>query len=907
MPGAVTAGVKCFSTSETVSLQTYRKKRKFDTTPEPHGRQARRKGNCFVVQKHDARRLHYDFRLELDGVMKSWAVTRGPSLDPHEKRLAVHVEDHPIEYNDFEGTIPQGQYGGGTVMIWDRGEWFPEGDPHDGYKKGHLSFRLEGEKLHGGWHLVRMHGRKGETKEPWLLIKADDEEARSAKAGDILEEMPRSVVSGRSIPEIAEGKGKARVWHSNRSVKANVRAGATRGSATARRAERARRASAGRSKRGKASRTKKAKDAVALPDFVPPSLATLRALAPDGADWVHEVKFDGYRIQTRLDHGEVRLLTRKGLDWTSKFPNIAEAAGKLPADTALIDGEIVVEENGVPSFSALQAALKAGRSEAFIYYAFDLLHCDGHDLTAFPMIERKAALAELIDHGRQGPIHLSEHFEDDGARMLERVCGMGLEGLVSKKRNEPYRSGRSDAFVKVKCSNAQELVVGGYAPSNVQHNAIGALVVGYYDDGRLHYAGRVGTGYTQATAKDLWKRLHLLEIDKPPFDDLPRAERRAARWVKPTMVIEANLGGWTTDNLVRQAAFKGMREDKPAREVVREVPAMATNATTESQSGSRRPARRARSASARNPRSVGKPSGAKPKATSSNDSEVRFTHPDRVYWADVGITKQDLADYYRAAWQWMAPYVTGRPLAFLRCPDGTAGECFFQKHASTGLTEANLRTLIDRKRRQIIAIEDLDGLLSLVQAGVLEIHVRGSKMDSLELCDRIVFDLDPGEDVPWSSLVAAARDVRTRLAGVKLESFVKLSGGKGLHVILPVKGVGWDEAKAFAQTVASAMVTDDPKRYVAKMTKSLRGGKIFIDYFRNSLEQTSVAAYSTRARAGAPVSVPVSWDELGRTKGANQYTVLNLGRRLGGLKQDPWADMNRLRQTLPASGTRRRV
>ncbi len=484
---------------------------------------------------------------------------------------------------------------------------------------------------------------------------------------------------------------------------------------------------------------------------------------------------------------------------------------------------------------------------------------------------------------------------------------MGLEGIVSKKLNEPYRSGRSDAFVKIKCSKAQELVVGGYAPSNAQPNAIGALVVGVYENGGLHYAGRVGTGYTQAVARDLWKRLHPTEIDKPPFHDIPREERRVARWVKPTMVIEANLGGWTTDGIVRQAAFKGVREDKPAREVVREVPKMA--AKTKAKSAKK--AATAKSATVKSTPAAAKPARStsgrrKATATDNSPGEVRFTHPDRVYWPDVGITKQQLADYYRAAWDWMAPYVVERPLSLVRCPDGVAGECFFQKHASAGLSEAHLRTVIDSKRRQIIAIEDLDGLLSLVQAGVLEVHVRGSMLDSLERCDRIVFDLDPGEGVAWPEIVAAARDVRERLAGIELESFVKLSGGKGLHVVVPVEGADWDTVKTFAQTVATTMALDAPDRYLAKMTKAQRDGRIFIDYFRNSLEQTSVAAYSTRARAGAPVSVPVTWEELGRTKGANQYTVLNLGKRLGGLKQDPWQDMNRVRQSLPKFDTRKR-
>jgi bifunctional non-homologous end joining protein LigD len=905
-----------------VGLQVYRKKRKFDVTSEPRGRTARTKGNQFVIQKHAARRLHYDLRLELDGVMKSWAITRGPSLVPGEKRLAVHVEDHPIEYNAFEGTIPKGEYGGGTVMIWDRGHWYPEGDPHVGYKKGHLDFTLEGDKLRGRWHLVRMHGRAGEKKEPWLLIKANDEEARSAKDPDILEEQPLSVVSGRSIPEIAEGKGSKRVWHSSKSVQENVKDGATRGHASSRGAgaSKASQPSARAPRRSttlkrattkKGATKSKSEDkesrphGAPLPDFLPPSLATLRATAPGDEGWVHEIKFDGYRIQARLDHGKVRLLTRKGLDWSSKFPNIAAAVARLPARTALIDGEVVIEgEGGISSFSGLQAALKAGERERFVYYVFDLLHLDGRDLTRLPLIERKAELARLVGSARNGAIKYSEHFEEPGPSMLRHARQLGLEGIVSKRGDAPYRSGRSDSFIKTKCENAQEFVVGGYSPSTVSPRAIGALVAGYYNRGGLMYAGRIGTGYTQTVARDLWQRLHPLEIDAPPFDQIPHEEarRRDVRWVEPKLVIEAHFRGWTADGLVRQAAFKGVREDKPPQEVVREMPAVTDASASDATRAAPKIAAEAAKAMTRISKAKARPSsrkasgrGAKPAA----EGEVRFTHPDRVYWADVGVTKQDLADYYRSVWDFMAAQVVNRPLALVRCPDGTAGQCFFQKHASAGLTEKNLRTVIDSKRRQIIAVEDLDGLLSLVQAGVLEVHVRGSTMDHLDLCNRIVFDIDPGDDVPWAGVVAAARDVRDRLAAIDLQSFVKLTGGKGLHVVLPIDGADWATTKGFAQAIALAMTDDDPKRYVAKMTKSLRTGKIFVDYLRNSLEQTSVAAYSTRARAGAPVSAPVTWEELGRTKGGNQYTVLNLGKRLAGLKRDPWADIGRVKQKLP--------
>jgi bifunctional non-homologous end joining protein LigD len=922
-----------------VGLQIYRRKRKFDVTSEPSGRTARTRGDRFVIQKHAARRLHYDLRLELDGVMKSWAVTRGPSLVPGEKRLAVHVEDHPIEYNTFEGTIPQGEYGGGTVLLWDRGHWHPEGDPHRGLRKGNLTFTLDGEKLHGTWHLVRMRGRPGESKENWLLIKAHDQWERSERDPDVLEEMPNSVVTGRSIPEIAEGKGKKRVWHSNRNVKANIRAGATLGAAASKprsgRATRRTTAAAGNGANTKKSKSRaKAKKSAGspLPDFVPPSLATLRATAPSGPGWVHEIKFDGYRIQAHLDRGDVRLLTRKGLDWTERFAAVARAISGLPAETALLDGEIVVEdEHGASNFALLQDTLKSGAQDRFVYYLFDLLYLDGDDLRDLPLVERKARLKQLLaeaDAIDRKTIRYSEHFDEDGPVVWQHACDMRLEGIVSKRADAPYRPGRSEEFIKTKCADAQEFVVGGYSPSTALANAIGALAVGYYDGGRLVYAGRIGTGYTQATARALWKRLHAIERERPPFDVIPAAERRRrdVRWVEPKLVIESHFRGWTGDQLVRQAAFKGLREDKPPTEVVREVaravdnppstgnnaspaPRVAAEALKSMTRKSDRPTKRPRSARARGSPDRGR-AAAKGKSSrragSSLEADVRLTHPDRVYWVDVGVTKQDLADYYRDVWHFMAPHVVGRPLALVRCPEGTKGECFFQKHAAAGLTPALLHAVIDSKGREVIAVEDLDGMMSLVQAGVLEVHVRGSRIDRLDHCDRIVFDLDPGEGLRWADIVAAAREVRERLQALDLESFVKLSGGKGLHVLVPIEAADWNTVKSFVQAFAQAMAADHPDRYIAKMTKAARGGKIFVDYLRNSLEQTAVAAYSTRARAGAPVSVPVSWQELGRSKGSNQYTVRNLSQRLSALKQDPWRDVNRVRQRLPDLKTLRK-
>jgi len=906
-----------------VALELYRSKRKFDVTAEPRGRKAPRGGDRYVIQKHAARRLHYDLRLELDGVMKSWAVARGPSLDPAEKRLAVHVEDHPIEYNSFEGTIPQGEYGGGTVMIWDRGHWFPEGDPHRGYAKGHLDFVLDGEKLRGRWHLVRMRSRDSDRHENWLLIKGKDEEARSGRSRDILEEEPLSAATGRSMDEIAAGKGKKRVWHSRRDAdkasadtrpqtqrefkaqlwalansqgKKNSKPQATVTSPAKSEPKSPPRPAARRKSRAKpAAMTPARKRSAAapqgggsgrLPGFIPPSLAALHDAAPSGADWIHEIKFDGYRIETRLDRGKVKLLTRKALDWTHRFKRIADALAALPAETALLDGELVVEnEKGVSSFSMLQTDLKDGRGDRFVYWVFDLLHLDGRDLTDEPLIERKAALRRLLrGKSRAGPIRYAQHFDGDGPLIFKHACELNLEGIVSKLRDAPYRSGRSENFVKTKCHNAQEFVVAGFSPSTAMPKAVGALTVAFHDGGKLRYAGRVGTGYSRETARDLWKRLQPLRIDRPPVI-LPKDERRKdVIWVKPQLVVETEFRGVTHDGLLRQASYKGLREDKPAREVVREVagPAPANSAKMTQRQAVRKSAVPKR----------------KPLRANMNSeiANVHLTHPERVYWADVGVTKEDLAEYYVSVWAFMAPHVVDRPLAVVRGPEGTSGELFFQKHIASNIKESPLRHVVNAKEHDVIAVEKLGDLIALVQSGALEIHTRGSRLGRLEICDRIVFDLDPGDGVSWHEIVAAAQETRDRLKAAKLKSFVKLSGGKGIHVVVPIDGAGWDATKAFAACIANAMAADAPRRYLAKMTKALRQGKIFIDYLRNTREATSVAAYSTRARAGAPVSMPLSWQALTRSTGANQFTVLYLKKHL---KSDAWAEMGKVRQKLP--------
>ncbi len=842
-------------------LTTYRGKRRFDVTAEPKGVVARKKGHAYVIQKHDATRLHYDLRLELDGVMKSWAVTRGPSLDPNEKRLAVQVEDHPLEYNKFEGTIPKGEYGGGTVMVWDRGTWTPEIDAHKGLKKGHLSFTLDGEKLQGKWHLVRMHRRPGEKRDNWLLIKQKDEAARSARDKDILEEQSLSAKTGRSMDEIAGGTKKTTAKKATPRQKTSRRKTAKKLSAK------------------RKSKRKRAGDP--LPSFVAPSLATLSDKAPENGNWIHEIKFDGYRIQARLEDGKVKLLTRKGLDWTRKFPTIAAAIADLPADAALIDGELVVNDaHGVSSFSALQQTLKSGKDATMAYYAFDLMHLNGDDLRPLPLTHRKAALAKLIGKNSTGPLHLSESIDEPGPLLIKHACKLGLEGIISKRADASYHSGRGHDWLKTKCSGRQEFVVAGFAPSTADRHSVGALILGFYNDGEFVYAGRTGTGFTHKVARDLYRTFKPLVRSKSPFGTVPPEERgaRTPVWLEPKLVAEIDFQGWTHGDRVRHSSFQGLREDKAADEVVHEVKTAAAankSATVKRKSAPLRASK-----------------------TGVTVGAIKLSHPDRIYWEDAGVTKRDLAEFYSKIWKWMAPHLVGRPISLLRCPEGAAGQCFFQKHASAGISEDHLH-LVPEDGGKILSLDNLDGLLSLVQAGVLEVHVRGSTVAHLGDADRLVFDLDPGPGTDWKDVVAAARDVRARLAQIKLKTFLKTSGGKGLHVILPIKPTPWEEAKEFCHAVANAMAQDAPNRYVATATKSKRKGRIFIDYMRSSREATAVAPFSTRARPGAAVSTPIDWSELGTLKSADYYTVKTLPQHLARLRKDPWAGIGRVKQSLP--------
>jgi len=858
-----------------MALEAYRRKRRFGTTSEPRGsvkKPAAAEDGVFVVQKHDARRLHYDFRLEMDGVLKSWAVTRGPSLVPGEKRLAVHVEDHPLEYGDFEGTIPKGEYGGGTVILWDRGRWTPIGDAHKGYAKGHLDFELDGEKLKGRWHLVRMGRKPREKRENWLLIKGDDEAARKPSDPDILEEHPESVKTGRVVEEVA---GEKPGW-SSKTGRINPSA-----------------AEPDQKKRKAApadpSKLKGAKKGP-LPKFVEPTLATLVDEPPAGGRFIHEIKFDGYRLQARIEPGDVHLLTRSGLDWTSKFGKaLASSFKALPVRKALIDGELVVEnENGASDFSALQAALSEGRHDRFVFYAFDLLYLDGYDLRAVALSQRKEALASVFA-GETGILRLSEHFDADGDVILEHVCRLGLEGVVSKLRDAPYHSGRGKDWLKAKCSTRQEFVIAGYVPSTTSRKAIGSLVLGYHSGGKLVHAGRVGTGYTSKVAEDLFRRLERIRSASNPFAERLSADAaRQVRYVNPELVAEVEFRGWTADHILRHAAFRGLREDKPAKDVVAETVMVKAS---KSSSSTKRRAQKSEGVAA------------------SPSSNVKLTHPDRLYWPDVGVTKEGLADYYTQVWDRMAFYVAKRPLALVRCPGGVTEECFFQKHAWKGLNRSIrlARDPQDPSGEPILSIDDLDGLISLVQGGALEIHPWGSTLAKIEEPDMIIMDLDPGESVSWQQVAQAATEVRERLGQLGLAAFVKTSGGKGLHVVTPLRPkADWDAVKAFCKAMADAMAADSPDRFVATITKSKRRGKVLVDYLRNGRGATAVAPYSTRARPGAAVSMPVGWEEIGSISGAAYFTVGNAITRLTHLRADPWTEFRDAAVPLPTANRRKR-
>jgi len=864
-------------------LSTYRKKRDFEKTAEPSGKAkvAPSKRPRFVIQKHAATRMHYDLRLEFDGVFKSWAVTRGPSLDPRDKRLAVEVEDHPLDYGDFEGTIPKGEYGGGTVMIWDRGYWDSD-DSETGFKKGDLKFTLDGDKLHGSWVLVRMRNREGEKRTNWLLIKHRDEFAREGEANDILDE-DRSAASGRTMEQIAAGKGKApkpfmtaktrrmnadAVWHSNRGMAADARAGKLVTSAL--------------------SRAPEGKKVAAMPDFVAPQLCTPVEKPPSGAAWCHEIKFDGYRVQLRVEDGEVTLKTRKGLDWTGKFSAIAREARALP--DALVDGEIVaLDHNGTPNFSSLQAAIADGKTDNLIFFAFDLLFADGLDLRRLPLGERKARLKLLLDarKGKIGNIRYVEHFDADGEAVMESAKKLALEGIVSKKLGAPYHSGRTESWTKAKARAGQEVVIGGWKTTDGKFRS---LMAGVYRDDHLAFVGIVGTGFGQDTVRRIMPFLKANAWDKSPFGgkDAPK-KTRDVHWLKPELVAEIEFAGWTADGNIRQAAFKGLRQDKPAREITAEKPAMTSLAQP---------------AAAKAKVKSGKLAGGK----SNEVMGVVISNPDKALWPDAGdamsVTKLDLAHYFEAVGDWMIGYLKGRPCSIVRAPDGIRGQQFFQRHGMQGTSKLLNLVKVSGDRKPYLQIDRVEGLAAVAQAGGLELHPWNCAPNEYDTPGRLVFDLDPAPDVAFADVVEAAKTMREHLSALGMESFCKTTGGKGLHVVVPLlygarDKVTWKEAKAFAQGVCQLMARENPESYLINMSKQKRTGKIFLDYLRNDRMSTAVAVLSPRARDGATVSMPLSWAQVKGDLDPKRFTVRSVPALLA--KSKAWRDYDEAASSIKAA------
>jgi bifunctional non-homologous end joining protein LigD len=794
------------------SLERYREMRDFSITPEPAGRRkaagakAARKGAQlrFYVQRHAATRLHYDFRLELDGVLKSWAVPKGPSLDPADKRLAMQTEDHPLDYGDFEGVIPEKQYGAGEVLLWDQGVWTPEDrDPLEALRKGRLHFRLDGEKLAGSWVLTRT--RSNEDKPAWLLIKRHDEEARPGY--DITEERPESV---------------------KRQPK--------------------------RAKYGRRS---------TLPQFVSPQLATLVSGPPaqgkGAGEWIYEVKHDGYRMLARLTRRDARLFTRSGKDWTEKLPHLARELKRLKLDGSWLDGEIVVlREDGRSSFQRLQNAFESGRDAQIVYYVFDAPYLRGEDLRALPLAERKARLREAL--GKSAAVRFSDHLEGEAGEVLEKACKLGLEGLIGKRTDAPYVAGRSKTWIKLKCRPRQDFVIVGYTAPSGSRTGFGALLLGFYDARmKLRYAGKVGTGFDEHMLSTLTKKLSSLRRSDSPLVDPPR--ERGIRWVKSQLVCEVAYTERTDEGILRQASFMGLREDIPPKSVGEERP--------------------------QNP-----PASAPPLTGGQVLQGVKISHPERVIYPELKFTKLDLARYYDQVAEWLLPHLAGRPLTLVRCPDGVGSECFYQRHLAMGASPGEVKTFkrLRSSKGYYIYVDSPRGILSVVQNGAIEMHTWGATLPDTQHPDRITLDLDPGEDLPWRELRRATEMTRTVVEGLGLKCFLKTTGGKGLHVVVPIaRKLGWDEVKDFSRLIAEFLVKAEPGFFTASMSKSRRPGKVFVDYLRNSETASAVAAFSARARPGAGVSTPLHWDELGDEDVRGRFTVLTVPQRLARVK-DPWAD-----------------
>lgn len=829
-------------------LEAYRAKRDFTVTAEPSDEAvvAASSRARFVIQKHAATRLHYDLRLEHEGVFLSWAVTRGPSRDPLDKRLAVKVEDHPLAYGDFEGVIPKGQYGGGAVMLWDRGWWAPEPgfDLQKGLKRGEIKLVFAGERMKGGWVLVRIkNDRTGGKRENWLLIKHRDAFAKDEDA-DFLDTSAVSIASGRTMEQIAAGQGRAPTPFMTKEGQPPDAVWNTAGSPPP--------AEGKKAAPVRAKPRAKAKPVAALPTFIPPQLCKLVDRPPTGAGWAHEIKFDGYRMQLRVQDGQATLRTRTGLDWSDRFPRLVQDAASLP--DALIDGEVVaLGSDGSPSFAGLQAALSEENTDDLIFFAFDLLHAANEPLLDQPLEARKKRLQALVPPTGDR-IRYVEHFTSGGEAVLQSACRMSLEGVVSKRLDAPYRSGKSAAWTKAKCRAGHEVVIGGWTMTG---EAFRSLIVGVYRDGHLVHVGRVGTGFSREKVARLLPALKRLARKTSPFtgQGAPRGGG-GVHWVEPELVAEIEFAGFTGEGAVRQASFKGLREDKPAKAVEAEAPAPAEQAELAA------------------PVPSGKPQG---KAVVRG---VSISNPDKALWPQVGDngpgSKLQLAEYLEAVGDWMLDHIQGRPCSVIRTPDGVGGESFFQRHAGKGVSALIDAVTVEGDRKPYLVFNTLESLVAAAQWGATELHPWNCAPNEPEIPGRLVFDLDPGPDVDFNAVVDAAREIRDRLEALGLTPFCKTTGGKGLHVVTPVKaeGVDWDAAKAFARAVCARMAADSPDRYLISMAKKDRGGRIFLDYLRNDRMSTAVAPMSPRARPGAPVSWPLNWTQVRKGLDPSRFNLV---------------------------------
>ncbi|PSJ39596.1 DNA ligase D [Allosphingosinicella deserti] len=838
-------------------LETYNQKRDFAKTAEPRGTfdtLSWGEGHGFMVQKHDATRLHYDFRLELDGVLKSWAVPNGPSLDPADKRLAVRTEDHPLSYATFEGIIPKGEYGGGTVMLWDRGIWIPHPgkDPRKTLEEGHLHFTLDGERMQGEWIMIRMKGRPRDRGENWILKKVTDEHAGGAMA--LTERFLTSIKTGRTMQEIAsEAKAKelkswlaglnpprARLGEGDQP-KAGRGPNGTSGSSkpdvetTRGRIAPPPRRTAARSP--SPSKARGGSKAAALPAFREPQKATLADHVPSGSGWIHEMKYDGYRCLLAIAGGKAKVYTRSGLDWSDKFPEIVDAAASLEVGSALLDGEIVsLDDKGSSSFSALQQAISEG-GRGLTLFLFDALEIDGEDVSSLPNIERKGRLATLVGEGKPPTLLYAEHIVGHGEELFQAMCAAGQEGIISKRADAPYRSTRTKTWLKIKCIQRQEFVIIGWTPSDAKARGFRSLLLAVNEGGSLRYVGKVGTGFSMALIQDLLAKFRPIEVKTAPTA-VPRAEARGAHWVEPKLVCEIAFAEFTSEGVIRHGSFLGLRGDKPAREVVRELPQPIPEAPADT---------------------------------------IKITNPERVIFPDANVTKQELVDYYRAVGALMMPWSANRPLSLVRCPQGRDKKCFFQKHNTgsfgkdvhqIGITEKNGGS------EEYVFVEEVAGLIACVQMGTIEFHGWGSPIADIEKPDRLVFDIDPDEGLDFAETKRAARDLHRYLADMGLQSFPLLTGGKGVHVVVPLTPEAeWPQVKDFAQRFCIALATAEPERFTANLAKAKRKGRMFLDYLRNQRGATAIMPFSARAREGAPVSAPISWDELDDFQSGARFTV----------------------------------